>query len=92
MSKTSITIRQWRIERRSGRHCLVGEVVRHPRLIEDETEKEILWRKLTPVECERLQTVPDNYTNYVSNSQRYQMLGNGWTIEVIKHIFSFIKS
>ena len=44
------------------------------------------WRKLTPLECERLQTVPDNYTNHVSNTQRYKMLGNGWTIEVIAHI------
>ena len=43
-------------------------------------------RKLTPIECERLQTVPDNYTNHVSNTQRYKMLGNGWTIEVIAHI------
>ena len=46
----------------------------------------ICWRKLTPIECERLQTVPDNYTNHVSNTQRYKMLGNGWTIEVITHI------
>ncbi len=43
-------------------------------------------RKLTPIECERLQTVPDNYTNHVSNSQRYKMLGNGWTVDVITHI------
>ena len=49
-------------------------------------EQEVYWRKLTPVECERLQTVPDNYTNHVSNTQRYKMLGNGWTIEVITHI------
>lgn len=48
-------------------------------------------RKLTPVECERLQTVPDNYTNHVSNSQRYKMLGNGWTVDVIAHIFKSIK-
>lgn len=47
-------------------------------------------RKLTPVECERLQTVPDNYTNHVSNTQRYKMLGNGWTVDVIAHIFSSI--
>ena len=47
---------------------------------------DIYWRKLTPLECERLQTVPDNYTNHVSNTQRYKMLGNGWTIEVIAHI------
>ena len=44
------------------------------------------WRKLTPIECERLQTVPDNYTNHVSNTQRYKMLGNGFTVDVIKHI------
>ena len=48
-------------------------------------------RKLTPVECERLQTLPDNYTESVSNSQRYKMIGNGWTVDVIAHIFSFIK-
>lgn len=48
-------------------------------------------RRLTPIECERLQTVPDNYTNCVSNSQRYKMLGNGWTVDVIAHIFNGIK-
>ena len=47
-------------------------------------------RKLIPLEYERLQTVPDNYTEGVSDSQRYNMLGNGWTVDVIKHIFSFI--
>lgn len=49
-------------------------------------QKNLTWRKLTPLECERLQTVPDNYTDGVSNTQRYKMLGNGWTVEVIKHI------
>ena len=44
------------------------------------------YRKLTPLECERLQTVPDNYTEGVSNTQRYKMLGNGWTVDVIAHI------
>lgn len=43
-------------------------------------------RKLTPVECERLQTLPDGYTKAVSNAQRYKGLGNGWTAEVIIHI------
>lgn len=43
--------------------------------------------KLSPVEYERLQTVPDNYTAHVSNTQRYRMLGNGWTVDVIAHIF-----
>jgi DNA (cytosine-5)-methyltransferase 3A len=59
-----------------------------------ETEKKLVWRKLTPLECERLQTVPDGYTlvlddngkQLVSDSQRYKMLGNGWTIDVITHI------
>jgi DNA-cytosine methyltransferase len=50
-------------------------------------KEDLTWRKLTCRECERLQTVPDDYTNHVSNTQRYKMLGNGWTIEVIKHIF-----
>ena len=57
--------------------------------------KEMYWRALTPKECERLQTVPDGYTERgkfhdgvksVSNSQRYKMLGNGWTVDVIAHI------
>jgi len=54
---------------------------------------ELHWRKLTPLECERLQTVPDNYTEGVSNTQRYKMLGNGWTVDVIAHILkNLIKS
>jgi len=48
-------------------------------------------RRLTPIECERLQTVPDNYTNHVSDTQRYKMLGNGWTVDVIAHFFVFLK-
>lgn len=47
-------------------------------------------RRLTPVECERLQTVEDNFTSCVSDTQRYKMLGNGWTVEVIAHIFRHI--
>jgi site-specific DNA-cytosine methylase len=48
-------------------------------------------RKLTPIECERLQGIKDNYTNSVSDTQRYKMLGNGWTVDVIAHIFSSLK-
>ena len=47
-------------------------------------------RRLTPIECERLQTVADNYTAHVSDSQRYKMLGNGWTIEVISYLLKHI--
>lgn len=47
-------------------------------------------RKLTPIECERLQTLPDNYTAGISDSQRYKCLGNGWTVDVIAHILKQI--
>jgi DNA (cytosine-5)-methyltransferase 3A len=45
------------------------------------------WRTLTPVECERLQTVPENYTSSVADRHRYRAIGNGWTVDVIAHIF-----
>ena len=47
----------------------------------------VLYRKLTPIECERLQTFPDNWTDCISNTQRYKSLGNAWTVDVIAHIF-----
>lgn len=47
-------------------------------------------RKLTPIECERLQGLPDNYTEGVSNTQRYKMLGNAFNVDVVAHILSFI--
>ena len=61
---------------------------RQPKVFDYDNDKP---RKLTPLECERLQTFPDNYTEGVSNSQRYKMLGNGWTADVISHIFNNIK-
>lgn len=48
----------------------------------------ITYRKLTVIECERLQTLPDGYTDAVSNTQRYKCLGNGWTVDVLAHIFN----
>jgi len=50
-------------------------------------------RYFTPIEAERLQTLPDNYTNvnWISNNQRYAAIGNGWTVDVIAHIFSYLK-
>jgi len=50
---------------------------------------DVTIRRLTPLECERLQTVKDNYTAVASDSQRYRMLGNGWTVDVIAHILSY---
>lgn len=47
-------------------------------------------RKLHPIEAERLQTLPDNYTEGISDTQRYKAIGNGWTVDVIAHILSFL--
>ena len=59
---------------------------------EPKVEANGTYRKLTPKECERLQTVPDDYTLGVSNTARYKMLGNGWTVDVVAHIFNGLKS
>lgn len=48
-------------------------------------------RKLTPIEAERLQTLPDNYTAGISNTQRYKCIGNGWTVDVIAHILGGLR-
>lgn len=52
--------------------------------------EDIIIRKLTPVECERLQALPDGYTRGISNTQRYKTLGNAFNADVIAHILSFI--
>ena len=48
-------------------------------------------RRLTPLECERLQTLPDNYTEGISDTNRYKCIGNGWTVDVIAWIFKDLK-
>lgn len=63
-------------------NCLTTSLTKEHILLDESNT----FRKLTPVECERLQGLPDNYTKGVSNTQRYKMLGNGWTIDVIVHI------
>lgn len=68
-------------------YCLNTETAN---VLEIHENKQTQIRRLTPVECERLQTVSDNYTAIVSDTQRYKMLGNGWTVDVIAHIFSYI--
>lgn len=50
------------------------------------------FRKLTPIEFERLQTLPDNYTEGISKTQRYKTTGNGWTVDIIAHILGYIKN
>ena len=71
-------------ERTDGKmNCLTATYSMKEHTLIDGVER---YRKLTPVECERLQTVPDNYTSPVSDAQRYKMLGNGWTVDVVAHI------
>lgn len=53
-------------------------------------DNEGLIRRLTPIECERLQTLPDNYTDGVADGHRYEMIGNGWNIETVAHILKNI--
>lgn len=57
----------------------------------DLPDGDYIIRKLNPIEAERLQTLPDNYTAGISNTQRYKCIGNGWTVDVIAHIFKYLK-
>ena len=55
----------------------------------DDYERDVDWRYLTPIESERAQTVPDNYTEGYAESTRKALMGNGWTVDIIAHILSF---
>ncbi|MFR4773905.1 MAG: DNA cytosine methyltransferase [Ruminococcus sp.] len=57
----------------------------------DLPDGDYIIRKLTPIEAERLQTLPDNYTAGISSTQRYKCIGNGWTVDVIAHILGGLK-
>lgn len=67
-------------------NCLTTGLGMEGNIVEDFT-----IRKLTPIECERLQGLPDNYTEGISNTQRYKCLGNAFNVDVVAHILSFIK-
>ena len=83
MAYPNSTTRRWRvIQWKSATLTTHGDEWVYHRVI----------RKLTPIEYERLQTLPDNYTEWVSDSQRYKMIWNWWTVDVIAHIFSFMES
>lgn len=74
---------------KSGCYCVKNNKININNL-EYDTKLEdgnYILRKLTPIECERLQNLPDNYTDGVSDSQRYKMIGNGWTVNVIEWLF-----
>lgn len=72
---------RWRGEEKTPTLCINNDIFINTQRI----------RRLTPLECERLQTVKDNYTDHVSDTQRYKMLGNGWTVDVISHILNYMK-
>ncbi len=55
-------------------------------------KNKLLTRVLTPIECEELQTLPNNYTSMIKKTKRYQVIGNGWTVDVIKNIFRGMKN
>ena len=78
---------RWRENGKSGTLCLGSENGISGQALVKINDR---IRRLTPTECERLQTVKDGYSNLVGNSARYKMLGNGWTVDVIAHIFKYI--
>lgn len=85
----ALTATMWKGIRAAGRPIVIESYCVGKHI--DELKKDVDYRMLTPQECERLQTVPDGYTAHVSKTQRYKMLGNGWTVDVIAHIFKGIK-
>ena len=74
------------VERDDDKMNTLTSALTKQHIIQAKEETTLSWRKLLPIECERLQTVPDNYTSCVSKTQRFKMLGNCWTIYVIAHI------
>jgi len=80
---------------REKAHCVTSTYMNRACVNYNRGEGQIVFhndkvRRLTPTECERLQGLPENYTEGVSNTQRYKMIGNGFTIPVIAHILSFM--
>ena len=78
-------------EIKSGKSCALLARARNDGSSQPCVRIDTQIRRLTPTECARLQTVPEWYIWNCSDTQQYKMLGNGWTVEVIKHILSFIK-
>jgi site-specific DNA-cytosine methylase len=79
--------KEYRINKKNKCNCILTTRTELDNIV----DKQYNYRPLTIIEAERLQTVPDNYTNYTSHNQRWKMLGNGWTVDVIAHVLSYIK-
>lgn len=79
-----------------GSRQLVFENGYYPGPLTEETANKVMhndgnrWRKLTRLECERLQTLPDGYTNNIPLSHAYHAIGNGWTVDIVVHILKNI--
>jgi DNA (cytosine-5)-methyltransferase 3A len=70
----------------------IPSIVRKGRMSNYSITDKDSWRKIVPRECERLQTIPEDYTMGFSDTQRYKMIGNGWTVDVICHILSYMET
>lgn len=89
--------REWRIYSVKGKSiaicgCAGGGGAKTGLYKIDLPDGDYIIRKLTPIEAERLQTLPDNYTEGISKTQRYKCIGNGWTVDVIAHILKSMKA
>ena len=89
-TKRSPEHKQYQVQKHQKANCLVTVDSELNKVI----DKKLVYRKLTPVECMRLQTVDDDYFDDtgISNTQRYKLLGNGWTVDVICHLLKGIKA
>ena len=79
-----------RLEIREGGKTDTLTTSHSPKVALNGDVSDLKYRKFTPLECERLQTFPDGWTDCLSNTQRYKALGNAWTIDVIAHILKCI--
>lgn len=86
--RTNVEMKEKSNTNRVGGHCSPPD---SKQCWDNIYDSKITYRKLTPVECERLQGLPDGYSAYVSNSQRYKMLGNGWQVDTVVHVFEELK-
>ena len=89
-SITEFEEKPWTYEKSERKILPTGKMTTLTTSQNDDIVHKMRIRKLTPTEYERLQTLEDWYTEWVSDSQRYKMLWNWWTVDVIAHIFRFI--
>jgi DNA (cytosine-5)-methyltransferase 3A len=89
-TKRSPEHKQYQVQKHQKANCLVTVDSELNKVI----DKELVYRKLTPMECMRLQTVPDHYFDDtgISNTQKYKLLGNGWTVDIICHVLKNIRA